>query len=511
MEDLKTTGIRPRRLRELVRFIFRRWSEFSEDADGSLITIEEQDVNDFMRKEQDFLEGFFEQYLSNYAVKLLNSDAGLTSKMAKGHILVSDYQALSRASQLFCHMLATTSITVFAHETGAVEVLEPYPYAEGLAEFLQINKTSEKTYLAPGDDCEDSSARKPSGFAKVNNLSGEALQIAQIAWETPDAEYRGIAAQVESLVFNGLDPNKIAVVGMHPLWRTNITAYLKELELPVTTVNDKLSLRADIRDLEQSIALRVVTVLRLLANPKDSMSWRSWIGFGDYLAKSNVFVDERRHAQELSAEAVFFDTVSQWPGWHEKQEYLSSCADKKGKDLLAYLTGTLSQSVDGDVGIPYCLWPLLRLGEDASPASMIAWLEERQFIPCSTGKRGITVLAPNMLVGLDFDEVLAVGCVNGFYPQKDFFDLTRITVNQQKRIQQEDRRLLNVILNAANRCVTFSYFKSIKFIEADRLRIKTNRIIMQDNHRIAQVSLSEPVAKFLSTTEYISLPAAATP
>ena len=53
-------------------------------------------------------------------------------------------------------------------------------------------------------------------------------------------------------------------------------------------------LHGDIRELDRCLGLRTVTLLRLLADEHDGMAWRSWFGFGDYLARSNQFAEMRR-------------------------------------------------------------------------------------------------------------------------------------------------------------------------------------------------------------------------
>ncbi|MDR1082624.1 MAG: hypothetical protein LBL27_01995, partial [Coriobacteriales bacterium] len=386
----------------------------------------------------------------------------------KPHLFVNDYQNLGRASQLLCHLLATDSLTIAADPVNSVEVFERFPYAAGVEEFVRVNQSATTQTLAQKQ---------------------AAPHIVPMAWDNPDDEFSGIAEVASERIAAGTPPEHIAVVCFHRLWFERIVSELKTRKLPVRGLYQPLALQGDIRSLERSLPLRIVTALRLLVNPNDSMSWRCWIGFGDYLANSANFVEAKDAAEVKNPEAVFADSVSQWEGYRQSLSFLESCRNQRGLKLLEYLTQSLSASQE--TTLPSVLNPLLKLGETATPAEMLAVLKREQFFAQFSSPDGVTVTSLEALVGLKFKTVIAAGFVNGFFPSREYFDLTAITINQQKKMEATDKQRLNLLVSAGSNELILSHFKTIEAETADHLNLKSTRIFLTETGtRTSQISLS---------------------
>ena len=156
MEDMKTCGLKNRRLKEMLKFFYRSWTELVEDADGNadwLLAGEEADVHGLLKGILDFTGGILEPELSALAVRYLLADGEALAGAQRAHVLVDDYQMLSRASQHVANLLARDSIAVAADPAAVVEVFDSYPYGEGVGEFTQANADCERIVLTESHAC----------------------------------------------------------------------------------------------------------------------------------------------------------------------------------------------------------------------------------------------------------------------------------------------------------------------------------------------------------------------
>jgi hypothetical protein len=467
-EDLKTLGNRPNRLRELLKFLIRGLTELADESKDWLISQEERETLAFLRSELKFLQGVIEPELSNLTGKVLRVCDTAQERYVKPHIFVNDYQNLSRASQLLCHLLTTDSITVLADPSVCVEVYDSYPYAEGIEEFLRINPGAETQVLE----------KKESPF-----------EVETWNWEVPDNELVGVPDRVSELLAVGEAPENIAVVCFHPQWFNRIMCGLRARGILARGLYQPLILRGDVRHLGRSLPLRMVTALRLLAEPYDSMAWRCWVGFGDHLALSGAFVKAREEAEAENPDVVFADVLVQREEWKQSADLIEGCADKRGRELLEHLAQALS--VSSDAKVPPVFAPLLGLGEDATPTDMLALLEQKQFFPQFSTVQGVTIASLETLAGLSFERIVAAGFVNGFFPLRSYFDLVEAAINNQKNIAEKEKQRLGLLTSAISEKLVLSSFNRVEQKTAERLRLKSDRIVLdEDFRRISMVSLS---------------------
>lgn len=138
MEDMKTSGLKQRRLREMLKFFYRNWTELAggaDDDDRWLIPGEEADTHALLKDVLRFTGGILEPEAAAMAVRFLLACPEVLASAQRTHVLVDDYQMHSRASQHLANLLARDSVTVAADPTAVVEVFDSYPYGEGIGEF----------------------------------------------------------------------------------------------------------------------------------------------------------------------------------------------------------------------------------------------------------------------------------------------------------------------------------------------------------------------------------------
>ena len=337
MEDMKVSGLKQRRLREMLKFFYRNWTELAggaDDDDRWLIPGEEADTHALLKDVLRFTGGILEPEASAMAVRFLLACPEVLASAQRAHVLVDDYQMHSRASQHLANLLARDSVIVAADPAAVVEVFDSYPYGEGIGEFTQANEGCERIVLnesyacaaaaraasrlrtsldagaAPLGDAEaESDAPLPSQSASsatsgttatptVPDRAAIAASFTALKATDPAAEMASVADAVQTALEAGADPSSIYVLAFHPAWERRVARALEARGIATATPVRGRVAAGDYRDLDRCAAARLLTALALVANAHDALAWRAWCGFDDYLANSAVFADMRAEADE---------------------------------------------------------------------------------------------------------------------------------------------------------------------------------------------------------------------
>lgn len=343
MEDMKVSGLKQRRLREMLKFFYRNWTELAggaDDDDRWLILGEEADTHALLKDVLRFTGGILEPEASAMAVRFLLACPEVLASAQRAHVLVDDYQMHSRASQHLANLLARDSVIVAADPAAVVEVFDSYPYGEGIGEFTQANEGCERIVLneshacaaaaraasrlrasldagaAPlGDAGAESDAPSPSQSASsatsgttaaptVPDRAATAASFTALEATDPAAEMASVADAVQTALEAGADPSSIYVLAFHPAWERRVARALEARGIATATPVRGRVAAGDYRDLDRCAAARLLTALALVANAHDALAWRAWCGFGDYLANSAVFADMRAEADEQGKDLV---------------------------------------------------------------------------------------------------------------------------------------------------------------------------------------------------------------
>lgn len=325
MEDMKVSGLKQRRLREMLKFFYRNWTELAggaNDDDRWLIPGEEADTHALLKGILRFTGGILEPEASAMAVRFLLACPEVLASAQRAHVLVDDYQMHSRASQHLANLLARDSVIVAADPAAVVEVFDSYPYGEGIGEFTQVNEGCERIVLneshacaaaaraasrlralldagaAPlGDAGAESDAPSPSQSASsatsgttatptVPDRAAIAASFTALKATDPAAEMASVADAVQTALEAGADPSSIYVLAFHPAWERRVARALEARGIATATPVRGYVAAGDYRDLDRCAPARLLTALALVADAHDALAWRAWCGFGDYLAKA---------------------------------------------------------------------------------------------------------------------------------------------------------------------------------------------------------------------------------
>ena len=506
MEDVKTLGARPKRLREMLKFFYRGWTELADEDPEWLFTVEEIDTFEFLTCELQYLGAMMEPQVSNLATKALRMEGQVRERFARKHVFVYGYQSLSRASQLLCQLVAGEELVAGAGPDMGVDVFESYAYPAGVEDFVRLNPAAEVVEV------------------DAQGVAGDKVRDAH-SWKTPADEVEGTADAIAAAVEAGANAEDIAVVTFHPWWAQQMARALQAHGLQANAWLGAPKLHGDIRELDRCLGLRTVTLLRLLADWHDGMAWRSWFGFGDYLARSNQFAEMRRRvcgmhigegctvaaskraevsaqeavsmrgegatcrdardahgkgAAKLSAHGDVRDDLAAYgiDLDSDLKPLFAEVRDLRGPRLLAYLVETLAGP---DVPLPASVRPLFALGPDADAAQMVTELERLQFFSGVPARAGVTVASFAALADIDFDQVFIVGFANGLFPRTDYFDLTKVTVDKQAKMGERDAHAARAMAGLGTRGLHVGSFERCERMLADRMGVKQVRIYAADD------------------------------
>ena len=356
LEDVKASGLRPKRLREMLKFFYRSWTELADDEPSWLVSEEEVQVHSLLKECLAFTGGILPNELSNLAVKWLRTDETARKAASYDLVLVDDYQLLSLASQVLAGLLAREGLVVTGDMQATSEVFEEYPYAAGLIEFAQAdgvqtvqldacwNSTAvqaccenligtAQTHEQESRDLAgtgENGEREARAFAGANNESAQTSVTSQagysaaavveasahaayaetapvenparnaraLSFPTAEAEIAHVAQHIADAIKKGAQPSDFYLAVPNGVWAKSLNRSLEARGISTAQRPSARMLSGDSRDLRRCKTSRLVTLLALAADPHDMLAWRSWCGFGDWLTNNPGFAALRRYAAQ---------------------------------------------------------------------------------------------------------------------------------------------------------------------------------------------------------------------
>lgn len=506
-EDLKTCGLKRRRLRELWAFLQCGLANLSDDDSAWIQTSEEQAVLDLARDILAFEDAILPGEVVNLAVRALEAEPTLRQRFGSPVVLADDYLLMSRASQRLVNLLATSKIAVAGSEKAALPAFEPYPCATGFEEFEAAHTPLQRVTLeAP--------------FHPLDR-----------AWEaTPDlaGEMGLIARTIAEELACGTSPEAIAVVGVNRTWRANLQRALASVGIPAAPLGHA-ALKAPKGELAPASDDERERVLRQLRdsnmqragsctprahagindpaiqhNPPaspcgDSIAWRQWLSFDDALGRSAAVSELRRVAQPQGlnlAEALAALDADALPGLPATSPFAQSLLApyREAQRLLAKRSGNDQPTI---VTSPAAAANRARESSSSSKAdtalSLANLTETRENDAAATPTSpapAVAIAAPEDLFGHTFDVVIFGGFVNGFIPSRDMCDPGVIVGGARVRQEATDRDTIALAEQRATRRLLFTSFESCDLETAERLRLHIPRIRLRNGVRTCDIEPS---------------------
>lgn len=541
MEDMQACGVKRRRLREMLRFFWRSLCDLDDRDPSWLVSQEERRVLSFARAHLGFMGAVHPAEVANLACGYLEGCPGVLGAARVPHVVVDDYQCLSRASQLFVNLLAARSLTVACDSVVATQAEDPYPYLGGFDE-LALTCTGEKARASSFEVVGTERSRQPADLARATGLAGalgaprpakevvgceapavgglsavahgHMPSIAVRAAAFPADEFALVAEQVGQWLACGVDAESIYVAVPNDGWGRGVRAALGRAGVPTGFVGRGGPVDADVRRLDRCVDALAYEALRLVADPADACAWRCWCGMGEPLAGSYAFEVLRARAE--AAGCTFVEALadlcdeegepkSDLPGsilplahrYAAGRELIGACASVAGEELLCAVVervpGARAGLADGPASRAKVLAGAWGVGPDDTAPRIVARVDRAAEAP-EFARDAVRVGSMEALLGQVATHVVLCGCVNGILPPHACFDLEEALPDEQAKLYARAMARLYGVLGVASQQLVVTYFTRIALEDAERLDLKIDRIAYDRGRRVSHVSPSALLA-----------------
>lgn len=523
LEDMRVTGIKQRRLKEMLKFLQRGWSEMREDEEGWLVTGEEVSLNEFARSRLSFMGSLVRAEATAACVRLLASPEGrqVLERERRGLVVADDFRVMSRASQRLAGLLARGCLAVGWDPVGGLMGEEPYGYADGLDElarqagerFGRVDLVWSLQDAGPARVVGNLFAQEClAGLAtcapRVRASAEEGSFSVEVAASLSD-EMGTVVSEVAACLERGVAAGEVFVVAPTQAWARRAHDALASAGIAASLVGSRQVVGGDVRDTSKCSAALVYTALHLAADPRSDAAWRAWCGFGDYLACSvgvSVLADRMADGGPRACEALAHAAARCRSGAQEGEvpdarkiaarlevgeRMLEKAAGLCGPELLAALACGAVGS-DG-ASVPAELGALLgEVAPDETAAELFARAERSLLAP--TFVPGcVKVGDPDALTGQTPRAVVLCGMVNGLVPPLEYFDSSLATIEAQDKMHDRlVRRLIGACGKARER-IACTGFARCGVVECETLHLKADRIRLRGGKRVCEFGPSVAV------------------
>lgn len=515
MEDMKATGIKTKRLREMLKFFYREWTELGDEREGFLIDEEERIVHDAIKRHLKLRGALLPAELSNLACKVLR-DCPEAASWRVAHVLVDDFQNCNRATQQALELASTACLFVCGNENEQVATAEPYPYPAGFANFeaehpgAEVCTLTESLRCAPAIAAVGNALSRGAGMvagceanvAPEEVRSGAERAVRAVCWPHPNDEFRGVAGFVKRRTHGEdgyTEPQRIFIAVPNALWGRALSKVLRANDVRTVELVDTHVLKGDPRREDKCASIRAYTALCLAADAEDATAWRTWCGLGDYLCRSNHWcrLEDWACEHDLGIAAALArldaaDSAGEEPAflgadilaarYREARLLLDACAGKRGFSLMNEIMG-------GPGDPPADLAALLDPMAGTETAAELVARARGRFEARFPEDEAVRIGLPRMACGLSFDTVIVTGMVDGFYPPTAAFG-TEHDEGFQAEVKAAARRELCALVAKASSTLVLSSFQKDESNTAAALGMWVRRIRREDGRSLAVLSPS---------------------
>ncbi|WP_451918427.1 hypothetical protein [Adlercreutzia rubneri] len=508
LEDVKTSGVAPRRLSEMLKFFYRSWADL-EPMSGDWF-YDEQEERAFrllvgsLRHRESYLACELPRAAFDYGQRFAHD----LEAFRRDYVFVDDYQMASRASQCLAGLLARTALLVASDPCARTRGSEDYPHFSGIEELVAANPGAIRETLAyshlsrvvtdavnllAADEALDA---RPMPCACTDQGGCEAM-----AFERPESELKGVVSLVSHHLSCGARPQDIAVAAATRQWAMRIAQALQAEGIAASPLS-RPSLGGDMRHTDTCRAARAFTLLRLAADPEDPLALRSWCGFGDYLAQNALAnaVASGDAALSLRAGVAFADApesallrqqaASATTALAEAAEIVDRLSGLRGSALID--AAIVAVSADDDQGAALLRAVAKDAGEQATASALCDAVQDRVLSPGFVGD-GVRVGLPEDFAGQTARVVIMAGLVNGLVLPRRYFDPAQMERDKRPAMLAAEMAKTYACAGKAASTLLFTYFTEAPLAEAESLQLKIHRVRLREGERVCEVHPSETI------------------
>lgn len=508
LEDVKTSGVAPRRISEMLKFFYRSWADLEPMSGDWFYDEQEERVFRLLVGSLRHRESYLACELPRAAFDYGQRFAHDLEAFRRDYVLVDDYQMASRASQCLAGLLARTALLVASEPCARTHGSEDYPHFSGIEELVAANPNAVRETLAyshlsrvvtdavnllAADEALDA---RPIPCACTDQGGCEAM-----AFERPESELKGVVSLVSHHLSCGARPQGIAVAAATRQWAARIAQALQAEGIAASPLS-RPSLGGDMRHTDTCRAARAFTLLRLAADPEDPLALRSWCGFGDYLAQSALAnaVASGDAALSLRAGVAFADApesallrqqaASATTALAEAAEIVDRLSGLRGSALID--AAIVAVGADDDQGAALLRAAAKDAGEQATASALCGAVQDRVLSPSFVGD-GVRVGLPEDFAGQTACVVIMAGLVNGLVLPRRYFDPAQMERDKRPAMLAAEMGKTYACAGKAASTLLFTYFTEAPLAEAESLQLKIHRVRLREGERVCEVHPSETI------------------
>lgn len=460
IEDLKVSGLKPGRLKEMLKFFYKSIADGKAEEAYWLITTEEQQVYAILEENLEARRALLPCEVSTQALRLWNSldkevRTSASNALPENLIIIADdFGSNGAQTQNLLATLAQGGLTAIVTDSEGANAQETYPahkHAKTLQESADVVLTIE--------------AVEPQREAQTHHYTN------------PNEEFDAIACQVQEALTNGA--HSVLIAAPNHIWAKQIKNSLANLAIPAALDFEPAKVKGDPRDPKRCDALREAALTKLRRNPEDFTALRSWIGLGDWLVRSDAFLELLAYAREHEcpvAEAL--KTLAAMPDEERETKFFG-----KFDPSLAELKTLLSESASD---------------------TFAETVTDNETAHDNASNLTVVIAPYQRCHGRHSDVTIITGAIDGFLPKKDAIDDNE-TIDHKKLAISRDRALFDDIVATAEKSVIATSFAEDRLENADALKMATSRIIMRDEKHYARVNRSRFVETLTANTPLLAI------
>jgi superfamily I DNA/RNA helicase len=421
------------------------------------------------------------------AYHYLRNNPASPERTAFDHVLVDEYQDLNRAEQLILDLLAGNgTLTVVGDEDQSIYSFK-HAHPEGIAEFSQYHSHTIDETLLECRRCSqlvvdiandlishNSSKSRRTLTCLPGNPQGE---IYIVQWDSLEEEAAGIARFVHNRVTSGsVEPGKVLILAPRRQLGYAVKDTLKTLGTNAHSFFNEEVFEGSPKDIAESVAQQVFTLLTLLANPDDVVALRCWCGYGSPSLRSGAWARIRHHCEntnlslrdilhQLSDGTLSIANTHQIVNrFRELQIRLAQLQNITGQTLVDALFPEGQEWSSA-----FRLYAQIKVEDDCDAPDLLERIKSKIIQPeLPTDVEYVRVMSLYKSKGLTADMVIVLGCIAGMIPSIIPQGLTPL---DQQRFIEEQRRLFFVALTRASRTLVLSSVLTLPRDLAYKMRV----------------------------------------
>ncbi|MEA5019093.1 MAG: UvrD-helicase domain-containing protein [Gordonibacter sp.] len=515
LEDMKTLGQPVRRLRKMLDFFYYQWSKLAPESEW-LLGGEEARLREHLDRVLRSEEAMLPEEAATLCAAYLMSEEGRQARGRFDYVLCDDFQNLSYAEQTCLCLLASKQIMVCGNVNQTHRTRKTNPYPQGFVQFDVLRREVE-TFTLTTTFGSSAVAAFANGLCKQGDMDVERAAEAQhvsasarndvicIKWSTPEEEFDGLTKYLRVLTDAESDPREsnTCILVPNKRWARTVQQVLEQRGFNVSCAGASLGLSGDPREAARAKELLAYVKLNLLANPHDTIAWRCWCGFDNYLTNSDAWEGLLEYAEsqglslldalenlatlEKSCSSSTDETSKPLPfpradilvqRWKTGRLFIEQNTARKGFTLL--------HAIEAD-NLPI-FQDVARMLDGDEPADQLFDMARSQNTdPVFPNElHTLHVALPQALCGTSYDKIVVLAAIDGFTPHRNAFELIS-TEEDRTAALNEERRLFYDAVSKAEKSLVISCFEKTSLELAERTKMQVVRITAENDDRIAIV------------------------